>query len=79
MRKVTLLAALLLTTTFAGAQELCHAKTLKGQQCSRKAVENGYCKQHNPNATHCAGTTKAGQPCHNLPSKGQKFCHLHKG
>ncbi len=79
MKKITLITAMLLVAGIAGAQGICHAKTLKGQQCTRKAIENGYCKQHNPSAKHCTGITKTGQQCHNLPSKGSTFCHIHKG
>lgn len=37
---------------------------------------SGYCYQHDPGVKHCAGTTKNGSPCRNLPQSGSANCRL---
>lgn len=46
MKKLILLGMMFLFTLQVSAQEQCKATTLKGTQCTRKEVKDGYCKQH---------------------------------
>lgn len=46
MKKLLLFGVMFLFTLQVYAQEQCKAVTLKGTQCTRKEVKDGYCKQH---------------------------------
>lgn len=73
---ITTAAMLLLSTsTFA---QTCKATTKAKTQCTRKASESGFCRQHDPKTVKCTGTTKAGNPCQLVPKKGETVCYHHK-
>lgn len=79
MKKVIIAACLMAASLAAIAQtSKCIAFTKKGTQCTRNAVVNGYCKQHNPQATRCKGKKQDGTPCNLIPKAGSEYCHFHQ-
>jgi hypothetical protein len=56
----------------------CLGITREGVRCKRQVTNGSYCYQHNPAVKHCAGQTKEGSPCRNLPESGSDYCRLHK-
>lgn len=58
------------------ALPLTDAAPLTAYSLSLSAAFQSY--QHDPGVKHCAGKTKDGSPCRNLPQPGSAFCKLHK-
>lgn len=56
----------------------CLGTTRAGNRCKREVKSGSYCYQHNPAVKHCAGKTKDGLACRNLPESGSDYCRLHK-
>jgi hypothetical protein len=82
MKRILIASLMLLSAIGADAQQQqakCKAITKKQTQCTRKAVINGYCKQHDPKAKRCAGNKQDGTPCTMVVKDGQNFCYHHNG
>lgn len=70
------IAIVLSCTANAQDKKQCAGITKAGTQCKHK-TEATYCIQHNPNAIHCADTTRTGKRCTRSVKKEGDKCFQH--
>lgn len=61
---------------FSATDRVTIIRTAEVPKIGSASVSANY--QHNPAVKHCAGKTKGGASCRNLPESGSDYCKLHK-